>query len=606
MLLCAIIMCAAGAFAHFTNPPKVEEEVQSMDKMLRVNMADQTLKEEPIAVAYSGLGGRALTSMIVNEEVPPLCHPLGAENKLVFAPGLLTGTAAACSGRLSVGAKSPLTGGIKESNAGGTAAQKLARLGIAAIIIENKPPEGTLWTLTIDKNKAELIPAKGLKGAKNYKAVEKLTKEYGEKVSYITIGPAGERLMSAASVAVTDLENRPTRHAGRGGLGAVMGAKGLKAIVLNDKGTKAVPIANREAFTRAAKKFTKALKEHPVTSEGLPTYGTNILTNIVNEAGGLPTRNFRSSQFEDAAMVSGETQRDMILKREGVATHACHAGCIIRCSRIYNDKNKKFLTKGPEYETVWANGPNLGVNDLDVIARLDRLYDDIGLDTIEMGATLGVLMESGQIEFGDGKGAIAAIRDEVGKATPLGRILGNGAAVTGQVFGVERVPVVKKQALPAYDPRSIKGIGVTYATSPMGADHTAGYSITANVLNVGGPVDPLKTKGQIELSRNLQVATAAVDAVGLCLFVAFAVLDIPAAFDAIYEMVNAQYDLNLGPDDVAALGEATLKTERDFNKRAGFTAEDDRLPRFFETEAVPPHNAVFDISHQELDTVFNF
>lgn len=577
-----------------------------MDKILRIDMTDQTVTETPVAAAYAGLGGRGITSKIVGEEVPPLCHPLGPENKLVIAPGLLSGTIAACSGRLSVGAKSPLTGGIKESNAGGTAAQKLARLGIAALVIEGKPSDRSLWKLVIDKKGAALLPAKELKNANNYKAVTKLTEKHGEKASYITIGTAGERLMSAASIAVTDLENRPTRHAGRGGLGAVMGSKGLKAIVIDDRGAAAVTIKDKEAFKRAAKTFAKALREHAVTGQGLPTYGTNVLTNVINEAGALPTRNFSSGRFEDAAKVSGETQREIILKRGGVATHACHRGCVIRCSRIYMDKKGKYLTKGPEYETVWANGPNCGINDLDVIARLDRLYDDIGLDTIEMGATLAVLMEAGHIEFGDGGGAVRLIREEVGKATPLGRVLGNGTAVTGQVFGVERVPVVKRQALPAYDPRSVKGIGVTYATTPMGADHTAGYSVTANVLGVGGSIDPLKPQGQVELSRNLQIATTAIDCAGLCLFVAFAVLDIPEAFAAIYEMINAQYGLKLGPDDIAALGKTVLKVEREFNKKAGFTSEDDRLPSFFETEKLPPHDVVFDVTHSELDSVFNF
>ncbi|RJP67787.1 MAG: aldehyde ferredoxin oxidoreductase [Candidatus Abyssobacteria bacterium SURF_17] len=577
-----------------------------MNKILRVDMTAQTVTEEAVGGQYAGLGGRGLTSKIVNAEVPPLCHPLGRENKLVMAPGLLSGTAAPCSGRLSVGGKSPLTGGIKEANAGGTAAQRLGRLGIAAIVVEGEPPKGTLWKLVVTKSGAELLPASEVKGANNYKLVEKLTKTYGDKVSYISIGSAGERLMSAASVAVTDLENRPTRHAGRGGLGAVMGSKGLKAIVLDDKGAAAVPVSDQEAFKQAVKKFSMALKEHAVTGKGLPTYGTNILTNIINEAGGFPTRNFSEGKFEDAAKVSGEMQREIILKRGGVATHPCSRGCVIQCSRIYMDKNKKYLTKGPEYETVWANGPNCGINDLDVIARLDRLYDDIGLDTIEMGATLAVLMESGYIAFGDGAGAIKIIREEVGKATPLGRVLGNGCAVTGQVFGVKRVPVVKRQALPAYDPRAIKGIGVTFATSPMGADHTAGYSITANILNVGGTVSPLKTEGQMELSRNLQIATAAIDSTGLCLFVAFAVLDIPEAFEAIYEMINAQYGLNLGPNDVTALGKTVLKAELEFNAQAGFTAKEDRLPMFFETEKLPPHNTVFDVSHEELDATLRF
>jgi aldehyde:ferredoxin oxidoreductase len=577
-----------------------------MNRILRVDMKARKVSEGKIIPKYAGLGGRALTSMVVSKETPPLCHPLSAQNRLVIAPGLLTGTSAACSGRLSIGAKSPLTGGIKESNAGGTAAQKLAKLGIAAIIVRGKAPEGTIWKLVIDKDSAELVPADELAGVDNYKTVAKLTKAHGDKASYITIGSAGERMMLAASIAVTDLENRPTRHAGRGGLGAVMGSKGLKAIVLDDKGAGAVPIAKKEAFKKAARKFAKALKEHPVTGEGLPTYGTNVLTSIVNEAGGLPTRNFSAGKFEDVSKVSGEMQREIILKRDGIATHACHAGCVIRCSRVYHGKNKKYLTKGPEYETIWANGPNLGISDLDVIARLDRLYDDIGVDTIELGVALGVYMESGEMEFGDAKGAVRLIREEVGKGTALGRILGAGAAATGQAFGVERVPVVKRQALPAYDPRAIKGIGVTYATSPMGADHTAGYSITANVLNVGGKVNPLKTKGQVELSRNLQIATAAIDSAGLCLFVAFAVLDDPAAFEAIYEMLSAQYGLELGPDDISALGKTVLLTELAFNKEAGFTAADDRLPMFFETEKLPPHDTVFDVPHEDLDAVFDF
>ncbi len=577
-----------------------------MNKIVRINMSSQKISEHPIPAQYAGLAGRGLTSRIVSDEAPPLCHPLSVENRLVIAPGLLSGTAAPCSGRLSVGAKSPLTGGIKESNAGGTAAQKLGRLGIAALVVEGEAPKETLWKLVVNKNKMELLPAKELRKTNNYKVIEKLTATYGDKASYITIGSAGDRLMSAASVAVTDLENRPTRHAGRGGLGAVMGAKGLKAIVLDDTGAPPVPVKDQEAFKRAVKKFATALKEHAVTGKGLPTYGTNILTNIINEAGGFPTRNFSAGQFEEASKVSGEMQRETILKRGGVATHPCSRGCVIQCSRVYMDKNRKYLTKGPEYETVWANGPNCGISDLDVIARLDRLYDDIGLDSIEMGVTLGVLMETGYIFFGDGAGAIRLIKQEVGNATPLGRILGNGAALTGQAFGVKRVPVVKRQALPAYDPRSIKGIGVTFATSPMGADHTAGYSITSNILGVGGRIDPLKTEGQVELSRNLQIATAAIDSTGLCLFVAFAVIDMPEAFEAVYEMINAQYGLSLGPDDVTGLGKTILKTERECNKKAGFTAAEDRLPMFFETEKLPPHNAVFDVSHAELDSVHNY
>jgi len=310
-------------------------------------------------------------------------------------------------------------------------------------------------------------------------------------------------------------------------------------------------------------------------------------------------------QFEGADSTGGETQRDIILKRGGIVKHACHPGCVISCSRTYVDKDGNYVTKGPEYETVWANGANCGIDDLDVIARMDRLYDDYGLDTIEMGAAIAVAMEAGVKEFGDGEGAIELVH-EMGKGSPLGRILGNGAKVTGQAFGVIHVPVVKGQAMPAYDPRGAKGIGVTYATSTMGADHTSGYSIAQNILKVGGDVDPLKPDGQVDLSRDLQIATAVVDTVGLCLFIAFCTLDIPEALDAVIDMVNAEYGLSLDGDDVVALGKKVLKMERGFNEAAGFTSKDDRLPLFFKEEKLAPHNVVFDVSDEELDSLFNF
>lgn len=576
-----------------------------MAKILRVNMSNLSVKEEALPAEYVGLGGRAMTSAVVAKEVPPTCHPLGKNNKLVFAPGLLGGTSAPISGRLSVGGKSPLTGGIKEANSGGQAAQRLARLGIKALVVEGLPQPGKLYKLKIDKNGAKLLTADDLKGLGNYETVDRLVKEFGDKPAFITIGPAGEMKLAAASVAVSDLEGRPTRHAGRGGLGTVMGSKGLKAIVVDDTGAERLPIANPEAFTAASRKFAKALSEHPVTSQGLPTYGTNVLAGIINEAGGYPTRNFSDGRFEGTEKISGEKQHDIILERGGKIKHACHTGCVIQCSRIYHDKNGKYLTKGPEYETIWAHGANCGIDDLDAIAVLDRMDDDIGLDTIEMGVTIGVAMEAGLKKFGDAQGAIELL-EEVRKGTPLGRILGSGAAVTGKVFGVTRVPVVKGQALPAYDPRAIQGIGVTYATSPMGADHTSGYAIATNILKVGGYVDPLKPEGQVDLSRNLQIATAAVDATGLCLFVAFAVLDKPEAFEAIYEMINALYGLKLGPNEVTELGKKILKIEREFNKAAGFNEADDRLPEFFLEEKLPPHQAIFTVKAKDLDAVFNF
>ncbi|MCP4409736.1 MAG: aldehyde ferredoxin oxidoreductase, partial [Gammaproteobacteria bacterium] len=343
---------------------------------------------------YAGLGGRAMTSGIVSKEVPPLCHPLGENNKLVIAPGLLSGSNTVQSGRISVGCKSPLTGGIKEANSGGQGSQVLARLGYAAIVLEGKPKDDTLYKVFINKDDVKIEPDNSLKMLGNYDLVEKMKQAYGENIACASIGPAGERKMSAATIAFTDMELRPTRHAGRGGVGAVMGAKGVKVIVLDDAGTETRAPKDPDKFKEANKAFTQGLKKHPVTGEGLPAYGTNVLTNVISEAGGYPTNNFASGSFDGASKISGETQAETEIARGGKATHGCHKGCIIRCSGTYNDKNGNFLTKQPEYETVWAHGGNCGIDDLDAIAMIDRLDDDFGLDTIEMGATIGVAMEA--------------------------------------------------------------------------------------------------------------------------------------------------------------------------------------------------------------------
>jgi len=578
-----------------------------MEKILRINMSGEKgpeVKETPLG-DYAGLGGRAMTSAIISKEVPPLCHPLGTENKLVIAPGLLSGTAGAMSGRISVGCKSPLTGGIKEANAGGQPAQVLARLGYAAIVLEGKPKTNDLYKVIINKDGVKIEVDNSLRGLPNYDLVAKMRSQYGDKIACISIGTAGEMKLAAASVACTDTELRPTRHAGRGGVGAVMGSKQVKVIVLDDTGMKVRQPKDPEAFKDANKRFIEGLTKHPVTGQGLPAYGTNILTNIINEAGAYPTYNFKDGKFAGASKISGETQAELEVKRGGVATHGCHRGCVIRCSGIFHDKDGKYLTKQPEYETVWAHGGNCGIDDLDMIAQLDFWDDNYGLDTIEMGATIAVAMEAGLAKFGDAKAALDLVH-EVGKGTHLGRILGSGAAVTAKVFGIERAPVVKGQAMPAYDPRAVQGIGVTYATSTMGADHTAGYAIATNILKCGGFVDPLSTEGQIDLSRNLQIATAAIDSTGMCLFIAFALLDQPETFQALLDMLNSFYGLNLTADSVTELGKKVLKMEREFNEKAGFTKEHDRLPSYFKTEPISPHNITFKIKDEDLDKVFNW
>ena len=576
-----------------------------MNKIFRVNMTDKTVKLEEVPAEWAGHGGRGLTSTIVAAEVPPTCHALGPNNKLVFAPGLLSGTAAAQSGRLSAGAKSPLTGGIKESNSGGTAAQLLARLGVKALIIEGQPKEDKWYSLHIDKDSVTIQEETELVGKGNFAVIEALEARLGKKTGILSIGIAGELKMTAANISVKDPDSKIRSH-GRGGLGAVMGSKKIKFISINGEGAPGVKIADPEKFKVASRTFAKALLDHPVSGQGLPTYGTNVLVNILNEAGGLPTRNFTYGQFEAHDKISGETMHDTIAARGGKTKHGCHAGCIIQCSQVYNDKDGNYLTSGFEYETIWGLGADCLIEDLDIIAKADNLMDDIGIDSIETAVMFGVAMEADIIKFGDGEGMLRLLTDEIGKGTPLGRILGGGAGSVGRAYGVTRVPVVKNQGIPAYDPRSVKGIGITYATSTMGADHTSGYTIATNILTVGGFVDPLKKEGQVELSRNLQIATAAVDSTGMCIFVAFPALDIAECLPALIDMLNARFGIGLTGDDVVALGKHILKVERKFNIEAGLNSADDRLPEFFSIDPVAPHNAIWDFSDAEIDEFWNF
>lgn len=573
------------------------------DSIFRVNMSTLSCTVEDVPAAWAGHGGRGLTSTIIAAEVEPTCHPLGEKNKLVLAPGLLSGTVAASSGRLSIGAKSPLTGTIKESNAGGTAAQLLARTGCKALIIEGLPKEDRWYRLLVSPQGVKIEEESELVGKGNFAVVEAHGQRYPGKIGLITIGPAGEMKMAGANISVKDPDGS-VRSSGRGGLGAVMGAKRVKFISI-DPGDGKVAIAEPEKFKEANRAFSKALVDHPV-SQALGQYGTNILINIINESGGLPTKNFTSGQFAGHEKISGETMYDTIVQRQGKPKHNCHPGCVIQCSQVYTDTAGKKITSGFEYESIWAMGADCCVDNLDHIAEADRLMDDIGIDTIETSVAMGVAMEAGVLPFGDGTGVCRILKEEVGNGTPLGRIIGNGAGSVGRAFGVTRVPVVKNQAIPAYDPRAIKGIGITYATSTQGADHTMGYTIATNILKVGGSVDPLTKEGQVELSRNLQIATAAIDSTGMCLFIAFAALDNQECLPALIDLINARYGISLTGDDVVNLGKYILKTERAFNTAAGFTAVDDRLPEFFYSEPLAPHNVVFDFTGEEIDTFWNF
>jgi aldehyde:ferredoxin oxidoreductase len=582
--------------------------------ILRLNVSDRTYSLDPVPLAWRYLGGRGLTSTIVHDEVPPLAHPLGPNNKLVFAPGIVSGTNSPTSARISVGAKSPLTGTIKESNAGSAWAQYLGVMQIKALVVEGQPVEqGKYWMVHLtwdspaDKPKVEFLPADEYTGQDLYEVFPQVFDRFGKKVAIAGIGVAGEYGYGNSGVVFNDMSGRPSRYSGRGGLGAVMASKGLKFIVADRSGAPGVTIVDHPQFNQGRKKLTDALRTHDITKPkgGLNTYGTAILINIMNEAGGLPTRNFSSGRFEGAAKIAGEAIFDGNKERTGkeVYNHACSPGCIIQCSNTWHKPDGSEHTSCVEYESDWSLGANCGIDNLDDIAELVQLCNAYGLDTIEAGTTIAVAMEAGVIPFGDSKGAINLLH-EMGKGTPLGRILGAGTETTGKVYGLTRIPTVKGQSMPAYEPRAVKGIGITYATSTMGADHTSGYTIAPEILSVGGKADPLSPEGKAAVSRDLQAATAFLDSTGHCLFIAFAILDIASGLEGMVEECNGVLGTNWTTADVGRIGAEILKKERAFNEAAGLANQDDRVPEFMKYEPLPPHNQIFDVSDTALDSVY--
>lgn len=574
-------------------------------RFLRVNMTDRTIRSEEADKTYATLGGRALTSIMVGNEVPATTDPLGPENKLIFAPGYFTGTSLINTGRLSVGAKSPLTGGIKESNVGGTVAFSLARLGIAAVIIEGQCTDGSFLLHIAADGTAELIEANRYKGMRTYALVEQLRQTYGEDKKSITcIGPAGEMQLLSASIQSTDLDGRPCRAAGRGGLGAVMGSKGLKALIVDRGGRTAAELADPEAFKTAARSYAKAVREDEFSGRILPQLGTAALVEAINAAGAFPTRNARDGQFAGAEKISGEAMAELIKSRGGQTTHKGCSQCIVDCSNVFVDNKGEYVTSSLEYETIWSMGGMIGNDDLDAIARLDFLCDDIGLDTMNTGVAIGIAMDAGYRNFGDSCAAIAMV-EEVASGTAIGRAIGNGPVAVGRFFNHDRVPTVKGQSIAAYDPRAIQGMAVTYATTPMGADHTAGWVVAQNLEAFGGTVDPLGAEGQVELSRNSQIHMAAVDSVGICDFAQSGLASVEG-MNTVHTMYAAKSGGPFAGDDWTALGVRVLKAELGFNLAAGFTAKDDRLPPMFYHEPLPPYNAVVKVSDEEMDSTFDF
>ncbi|MCZ6524969.1 MAG: aldehyde ferredoxin oxidoreductase [Gammaproteobacteria bacterium] len=549
------------------------------DKIIRVNMTDLTISIDDFPADWHLLGGRALSARILLNECEPTCDPLAAENMLVFAPGLLSGTSAPTSGRLSVGCKSPLTGGIKEANVGGDPGQHLMKLGYRAVIITGQPSDrDKRWGLEVNGDDVKLVAADAYKGLWNYACCEKLLANYSKKASAISIGPAGEMMLKSASVACTDKDRdrRPARHAARGGVGAVMGSKCLKWIVVDPGKLPARKAADAKGFAA----FNKAFSKSYLTGGRHDMFikGTSAVVPTANMLNTFPYKNRTEGKNPEVDKLDGARINESFESRGG-GMHNCMTGCIVKCSNIVHDKDGNYLTSALEFETLTLLGSCCAINDWEEVAVLDRLCDELGMDTIEIGAAIAILMDSGGMAWGDAEAAKDLLRKEIANGTELGQQIGNGALSIGTERGHHRIPVVKGQAVPAWDPRPLKAAGVTYATSAMGADHTAGLVVNTKI---GG-------EEAVAASQFSQTINAVIDSSGFCLFLSTSL-----------DEVRQFYSLFLGEDisreQIADLGWQCLQDEWEFNDRAGFSEADDDIPTCLREEGVgPEHELKFDI-----------
>jgi len=474
----------------------------------------------------------------------------------------------------------------------------MTHMGIHALILEDLPKEEGFWVLHLSlSNGARWERADDLAGLGVYATAPKLLENYGDKVAIAMIGPGGEMKMKAAGIQNIDKDRVPARIAARGGLGAVMGSKGLKAIVFDNAGGQKPPLVDPEAFKIAQKDYTKSVLEHP-QSITYRDYSTAAIAAMCQSFAALTARNFSRGTFDQVDQVDGDALREFTLKRGKPSdpSHACMAGCTIRCSNIFGGEDGKIIVSPLEYETIGLMGVNLEIGSLDSIGRLNWQVNDLGLDSIEIGAALGVAAEAGLMRWGSEEDALKLI-DEIRQGTELGRVLGNGAVSVGKKYNIERVPAVKGQAMSGYEPRSIKGTGVTYATTPQGADHTAGLTIRAQINHL----DPTVQK---DPSLNAQLNMAGYDTLGACIFAGFGYAASPDA--VIKRLLKARYGWDDVPDNaLQALGKETIKMEREFNRRAGFTKADDRLPKWMTEQPIPETGAVFDVSEEVLDHIFD-
>ena len=550
------------------------------DRLMRIDMNTQTIGVEAFPQKWRLLGGRALSARVLLDECDATCDPLGPDNVLVFAPGVLAGTSAPTSGRLSVGAKSPLTGGSKEANTGGNPGQHLTKLGYRCVIVTGQPADpDARFGVEIDADGGRIVPADDLRGVWNYPTCEELAKRYPKQASFITCGPAGELRLRGASVATTDQDNRyPTRHAARGGLGAVMGAKGLKFVSVDPGKAKMRRPADATKFTALVKNFSKSYLDGPQRM----AKGTAASVGMANALHTFPTRNRVSGQFEHAEALDGANILENFATRGG-GMHNCLTGCIVRCSNVVHGPDGAYVTSALEFESITMLGANCAIGNLDDVAQLDRLCDDVGLDTIETGAAIGIYMDAGKMEFGDAEGAKALLR-EIASGTDLGKVIGDGADTTGRHTGHHRVPTVRGQSIPAWDPRPLKATGVTYASGAQGADHTAGLVTAAGL-----------SEGEMAFaSQKAQITNAVCDASGFCMFIG-------PTTEIIRQFYTSFFGDEITPDQMVDHGWQILLDEWAFNERAGMTAADDVLPDCMRTDAIGANgDLVFDVSPEVI------
>ena len=548
-----------------------------MRKYIHINLDDRSIKTEEIDGEAVIRAGRYFIAKTLLELGAATVDPLSPDNPLIFSAGPFAGSNFSNANRLSVGCKSPLTGGIKEANSGGTFAFALGQLEIAGFTLYGASDDWVVMRITKDGD-ITYDTAEPYMGKGNIEAAELLFEKYGNKVSLGICGQVGEYQGLVAGIAFTDPEGRPARLAARGGVGAVMGSKKVKAIVVDKD--KMPTFHDRKKVMGSVREYNKMLSGDPAI-EAFAKLGTAMVGDFTNNIGGIPTRNFSSGQMvassDGTFKLGGDYIREINLERGGEPTHACMPGCMIRCSNVYVDDKGEELVSPMEYETLGLMGTNCGLDDPDDVARLNHIANDLGVDTIEIGATLGVLMDAGEGAFGDHEFMATAL-DDMRRGTERGRMLAQGTGRVGAHYKVARVPVIKNQGISAYDPRVIEVTGISMMVTAQGADHTTG-NIPAFVC------DGKTTEELTEASLDIQALCAAADSLGLCLF-GRSVTNVQ--LDFMIDALNNAHGTDLDASFYLQIGYEALAYEWKFNKAAGFTEEDDELPAFFYDEALHP------------------